>query len=301
MVALLTSSSFRGGTVGFGGIPLDLSRISNHFGHQFRQFLDGQFLAGAGVDGFIAGIVVHQEDAEIGKVIHIQELTQRAAIAPAGHAGKILLLGLVEPANQRRDHMAVGGMVIIIGTVQVGGHHADIVGTVLPVQVFAILQAADLRQGIRFVGLFQGACQQAVFLHGLRRHTRVNAAGTQEFQLLAAILPGGMDDVHFQGHVVVHEIGQRFLIGHNAAHLGRSQKHIFRLFFGKELLHGLLAAEVQFLVGAGDDIVVALPLKFPHNGTAHHAAMAGHINFCILFHHSRLLLSVLCLFAQEII
>ena len=66
---------FAGRAVGTGGVPLDDARISYHFGHQFGEGLDGEFLAGAGVDGLVAAVVVHQEHAEVGKVIDIKELS----------------------------------------------------------------------------------------------------------------------------------------------------------------------------------------------------------------------------------
>ena len=182
--------------------------------------------------------------------------------------------------------MAVGGMVVIVGAVEVGGHDADIVSAVLAVQELAVFQAADLGQGVGLVGLFQLAGQQAAFLHGLGRHAGVDAGRAQEFQLFAAVLPGGVDSIHLQRHVVVHEVGQGLLVGDDAAHLGRCQKDILRLFGGKESLHILLAAEVQFLVGTGDDIGIALALQFPHDGAAHHAAMPGYIDLCVFLHHN---------------
>ena len=168
------------------------------------------------------------------QVIHIQKLTQRAAVAPAGRRkGKVLFLGFVEAADEGGQHVAVGGVVVIVGAVQVSGHDADIVGAVLTVEELAVFQAADLGQGVGFVGLFQLGGEQAAFLHGLGSHAGIDAGGTQEFQLLAAVFPGGMDDVHLQDHVVIHEIGQGFVVGHDAAHLGRRQKDVFRLSAAK--------------------------------------------------------------------
>lgn len=69
------------------GIPADLARIADHFGNQFGQCLDRQLLARAGIHRLVARVVVHQEDAEVGQVIHVEELAQRAAVAPARHVG----------------------------------------------------------------------------------------------------------------------------------------------------------------------------------------------------------------------
>ena len=40
--------------------------------------------------------------------------------------------------------MAMFGMIVIVGTIEVRGHHGDIVGAVLAIQELAILEAADL-------------------------------------------------------------------------------------------------------------------------------------------------------------
>ena len=188
----------------------------------------------------------------------------------------------MEAADQCRDHMAVGGVIVVVWAIEVGGHDADIVGAVLTVQELAILQTGDLRQRIGLVGLFQLTGQQAVFLHGLRCHAGVDAGGTEKLQLLAAVLPSRVDGVHLQRHVVIHEVGQCFLIGHDAADLGSSKEHILRLFLCEELFHSILTGQVQFFVGAGDDIGIALTLQLTNDCRAHHAAMTCDINLSIL-------------------
>ena len=95
-----------------------------------------------------------------------------------------------------------------------------------------------------------------------------------------------MDGIHLQRHVVIHEIGKCFLIGHDAADLGSSKEHILRLLLCEELFHSILTGQVQFLVGASDDIGIALALQFPHDGAAHHAAMPGYIDLCVFLHHN---------------
>ena len=97
-----------------------------------------------------------------------------------------------------------------------------------------------------------------------------------------------MDDVHLERHVEPHEIGQRLLIGDDAADLGRGKEYVLGLLLGKELFDIFLTAEVKLLVGPGDDIVVALALQLTHDGAAHHAAVPGNIDFCIFVHHNKL-------------
>ena len=95
-----------------------------------------------------------------------------------------------------------------------------------------------------------------------------------------------LDDIHFQDHVVIHEVGRVLVIGQNAAHFRRGQKHVFRLLFLKKCFHQILTAQVQLLAGALHQLVIALALQRPANGASHHASMTRHINFRILFHHN---------------
>ena len=103
-------------------------------------------------------------------------------------------------------------MVVVVGAIQVGGHHGDVVRAVLTVQELAVLQATDLRQGIRLVGL-----------------------------------------------------------------LG--------LLLSEEGFNGILASEVQFLVGASDDIGIALTLELAHNRATHHPTVTCYIYLTVLTYH----------------
>ena len=179
----------------------------------------------------------------------------------------------------------MGGVVIVVGSIEIGGHYADVIRAILPVQELTVLETGDFRQRVCLVGFLQLGGQQAAFLHGLGRHAGIDAGGAEKLQLPAAVFPCGVDHVHFQNHVVVHKIRQGILVGHNAAHLGGSQEYILRLFRFEKGFHLILPGQVQFLMSTGDDVAVALPLQFPDNGGAHHAPVARHIDFRVFLHH----------------
>lgn len=48
----------------------------------------------------------------------------------------------------------------------------------------------------------------------------VDTGTSEKPQFFTTILPSGMDVVHLQNHVVVHEVGKSALVGDNATHLG---------------------------------------------------------------------------------
>ena len=269
---------FAGGAVWAGGIPFYVTFIAHNVSDKFGEGTDGELLTCAGIDSLVATVVVHQEDAEIGEVIDIEKLTQRASIAPAGDTLCPTLLGFVEPTDKGGKDMGMLGMVVIVGAIEVSGHDADIVGAILAVEELAVFESANLGQSIGLVGFLKGSRKQATLGHGLWCHAWIDTGGAQEKEFAATILPCGVDDIHLKGHVVVHEIGKGVLVGHDASDLGGSKKDVFGFLLSKELLYGILTAEVKFGMGTSDDVVITLVLQFSDNGRAYHATMTCDVN-----------------------
>lgn len=270
--------------VGLGCVPEYLSLESYGIGHHFGELTDGEFFSCTAVDGFVARIVIHQVDAEVGHVVHIEELAEGRAVAPAGYRLGAAHFCLVEAADEGRQHMAVRGVIVVVGAVEIGRHHRYEVGAVLAVEVFAVFEARNFCKGVCFVGLFERGSEQAVLAHGLRGQAGIDARRTKEEELAAAILPGGVDHVHLKHHVDIHEVGRSLGVGHDASHLCGAEENVVGTFGGEEVTDSLLICEVELRVGACDDIVVALTAQFAHDGRANHAAVSGHIYLGVGFH-----------------
>lgn len=67
-------------------------------------------------------VVVQQEDGRVRQVVHVQELAQRGPGAPADDLLEPVALGLVEAPDERGEDVGVGGVEVVVGAVQVGGH-----------------------------------------------------------------------------------------------------------------------------------------------------------------------------------
>ena len=65
--------------------------------------------------------------------------------------------------------------------------------------------------------------------------------------IFTAVLPGCVNHVHLQYHVVIHEISQCRLVGNDTTHFGSSQKDIFRFFFRKKLFNSFPAVSNPIL------------------------------------------------------
>ncbi len=160
--------------------------------------------------------------------------------------------------------MGVVEVVVVVGAVQVGGHGGHEFCAVLPVVAVAHLDTGDLGQGVRTVGRFQWAGEQAVFLHRLGSCLGIDAGGAQEQQALHVVLPGAVDDVALDDEVVVDELRRVGVVGVDAADAGGGQQDVVGLFFSEEAGDGGLVTQLQFSVGTYDQVGVAPRLQAPH-------------------------------------
>ena len=99
------------------------------------------------------------------------------------HLGLAGELRFVEPAHEHGHQVAVGGVEVVAGPVEVGGHGRDEVVAVLAAVELAELDAGDLGQGIALVGRFQGAGEQLVLGDRLVGFPGVDAARAEVEQL----------------------------------------------------------------------------------------------------------------------
>ena len=83
-----------------------------------------------------------------------------------------------------------------------------------------------------------------------------------------------MDDVGFDGHVVIEKFTRPGIVGDNPADRGGGQKHRIGLVVGHPCFDIGLAALVQFTAADSQELAV-LPGKPAHEGLADHAGVAG--------------------------
>ena len=162
--------------------------------------------------------------------------------------------------------MAVGRMIVIIRSVQIGRHTADIIGSILTVQELAVFQTTDLCQCISLIGLLQFRSQQTVLFHRLRSHSRINTAGSKEQKLFTVIFPCFVDHIHLKDHIVIHKVSQSFAVCNDSTYFCSSQKYIIRLLLCEEFFHLILTGQIQFFMGSGNNIVVSVSLQRTHDG-----------------------------------
>ena len=78
----LTSSHLRGVPSGREVSKLIVAAISDGGGDHACEFGDGDVFAGADIDQFVAGIILHQMNAGVGEIVDIEEFPPRRAGAP---------------------------------------------------------------------------------------------------------------------------------------------------------------------------------------------------------------------------
>jgi len=162
--------------------------------------------------------------AWIGVVVASLSGPQRRACAPAGHARGIGFRGLMEAADQGREHMAVFAAVVIARPIQVGGHEADRIKAVLLAQRFAELQARDLGDRIPLIRGLQRSAEQGLLADRLLGELRIDTAAPQEQQAPHPGAPGRFDHMGLDVEVLQQKICRVAVVGLDAAHL-RGGKH----------------------------------------------------------------------------
>lgn len=281
--------------VRLGRIKYEIAVEAHHLAHQFGQLLDGdvfahtdvhqRWLEAAGLRLVAAQqarvpvvVQIHQKDAGVCHVVAVEEFAARRAGAPDGHRAVAAPFGFVELAQQRRDDVTVFRVVVVARAVQIGRHHRQVLGVVLAVVAPAHFDAGDLGERVGPIGGLQRAGEQAVFAHRLRRHLGVDAARTEEHEARHAVLPRAVDHVGLDRQIVADELGRVAVVGDDAAHLGRGQKYVFRPVLSEEGIDRSGVGQIEFGVGALQDVRIALALKVADDGRANQTAVAGYID-----------------------
>ena len=184
----------------------------------------------------------------------------------------------MEFADQGGQHMGVLQIKIITGSVQVGGHQADGIEAVLLMIGLTHLNARDLGHRIPLIGGLQLTGKQMLFLHGLGGKFWINAGGTKEEELLAPALMGCINDVGLDQEIVADKIGRQAVIGMDAADLCRRKKDILRPIVGKERMDSSLICQVQFSMGAGQDLAATYLFQSTADGGTNQAPVTCNID-----------------------
>ena len=156
-----------GRAVGLCRVEGQVAPVAHRLPHQPGQLPDGDVLAGADVHQLTARVGLHEKQAGLGQIVCEEELPARAARAPDGHRLRPALPGLVEAADEGRQHVRVLRVVVVAVAVEVGGHHADEVRPVLVAVGLAELDAGDLGDGVGLVGRLQLPGEQIPLLQRL--------------------------------------------------------------------------------------------------------------------------------------
>ena len=267
---------------------MDLALESCSHRHCFGELADRQIQACPHIEELLLVWprlpVLQREHAGLAQIIHMQKFPLGGATAPAGHAGVATLGRFVETTDQRRQHMAVGGVIVVARAIQVGGQlhrrrlrlQADGIKAVLPAQRLTQLDAGDLGDRIPLIGGLQGPGEQRFLANRLLGELGVDAAAAQKQQAPHAAAPGRFNHVGLDLEVIEQKISRMSVVGLNAAHLGGRQHHHRGLVLLEPALHGRAVFQIQLGATGREQVAVAGPLQRPADGAARHAAVAGH-------------------------
>jgi len=169
----------------------------------------------------------------------------------------------MELTDKGRQHMGGFEVVVVVWSIEIGGHHGDEITTILTVIAFAHLNACYLGDGIRLVGGLQDSGKEAVFLYGLWCKFGIDTGTAKEKKFLYSVFPCGMNDVILYRKILVNKLCPIDAVSHDASHLSGGIHYIFRSFFFKKGFHVSLTGKVEFIYGTKDKVGVAFGFKVP--------------------------------------
>ncbi len=197
--------------VRFRRVEDEPSPVPRNLPDQAGQLPDRDVHSGPRVDDLAPREPVDEKQAGVGRLFYVEEFPSGPAGSPDFHFGKVSGGGLMEPADQRGNHVGVPGVEVVPRPEEVTEVAEEELHAVLAVVGFDHLHAADLCDGVIFVGRLGRTGQDGLFLHGLQAHPRIGAGTRHEEQALRAMPPGRVDYVQLDHHVVVEEGGGLFM------------------------------------------------------------------------------------------
>lgn len=212
--------------------------------------------------------MLQEVDKGIRKVVNLQELAHRRAVTPQSHRS----VSLGKLADHRREHMTRLQIKVVPGPVEIGRHRADKVGAILLVVVPAELDGSNLGDRLGLVGRLERTGQQIVLAHRLRCKLGIDTDGSQVEELLDARLPGRMDHIGGDLHVLVDKLGLVRVVG---------EDHNLGFLRFKEGFHVGLPGKVEFVVGPCDHVNVPRRFQPSHGGATDEAAVTGKVGFLL--------------------
>lgn len=102
---------------------MDFARKACGLGDQYRQRSDCQIHARSHIEELLIFrpwlLGPQREDTSLAQIIHMQEFPHGSACAPASHAGVTALGRFMETADQGRQHVAVGGVIVVARPIEI--------------------------------------------------------------------------------------------------------------------------------------------------------------------------------------
>ena len=158
--------------VRFAGVKHHAPLVTHDLRDSLGQFTDGAVHTGAHVDMrqhwlgiFLQHFLsqLHHVDTGRRHIVDMQKFTHWRPASPHHHIRRILLASLMKAAQQRRDHMRITRMKVVMRSVQIGRHHRAIITAILSVIRFAQLDTGNFGNRIRLIGRFKCPLQQFTF------------------------------------------------------------------------------------------------------------------------------------------
>ena len=242
------------GAIGHGGVEGDGAIKAEDFADGFREFADGDIVAGADVDEVGGVVVSQQENTGVGEVIGVKEFAAGCPSAPDQNLASTGFFGLVHLADESWEDMGGVEIEVVMRPVEIGGHGGEEGFSILAGVGLAEHDAGDFGDGVGVVGWLEWTSEKRVFADGLGGELGVDAGAAEEEELGAAEVGGGFDEVILKGEVLEEEFDGLFKIRYDASDACGGINDKFGAFLFENGADGRAVKKVEFGAGAGKDL-----------------------------------------------
>src|SRR3569623_639375 len=178
--------------------------------------------------------------------------------------------------------MTLFQIIVIVWTIQIGGHHTDVASAILPVITFAQFNTRDFGDGVRFIRLFQRPGEKILLLNRLGTITRINAAGAEKADALHVCQVRSMNEIGLDYQVLIYELRTRDVIGLYAPYFGCGNKDVVGFLLLEKGVDADLIQQIQLGACRQYQFLITPGAYATYDGGAHHSAVASDVDFGVL-------------------
>src|SRR2546428_887859 len=260
--------------VRFGRVPADLTAEIERLADQPDELPDRDLHVRPKVHRFVLRVTLGRQHDAARRVLHVEKLAARRAVAPDLDEVVTAELGVVDLADQRRNHVRGARIEVIARPIEIDREQEDAVEAVLRAVGLRLDEQHFLRQAVGGVGLLRIAVPEIVFAERHRGELWVGADGADADELFDAVKPRLLHQLGAHHQVVEEQLAGVLPVESDATHLGGEVDHDIHVLDGPAAV--LAIDQVEGLRARNCDVSGPRRLELRDDARPEESGAAGH-------------------------